>query len=178
MAAKRVLFKLACFLLGICPISIATAQQAFLNAEYLIFALPENIERVRFQNGQYQRGSSPLEEGFLRVSLEKLAPADLNNDGLQDVVAIALSNTGGNVFWTTLSGLLGGSKKPTPLEPVYLGDGVVVNNVSVARDSGGKAEVCLDMLAHGPEDPSCCPTKKEKRCFTLAENRWIPRRAK
>ncbi|MFS8884769.1 hypothetical protein [Synechococcus sp. H70.2] len=184
MAAKRILFKLACFLLSACLVSIAStvktsAEQAFLNAEYLIATSPlPDIERVRFQDGKYQRGSSIFEEGFLTASLERLEPTDLNNDGLQDVVAVAASSTGGSAAWISLSGLLGGSKNPTLLEPVFLGDRVVVNNISIARSSRGSAEVCLDMLVHGPKDAQCCPTKKEKRCFTVAENRWIPRRAK
>ncbi len=186
MTAKRILFKLSCFLLSVCFVSIATvltsttsAQQAFLNAEYLIATSPlPDIERVRFQNGKYQRGSSVFEEGFLTASLERLEPTDLNNDGLQDVVAIVASNTGGSAVWISLSGLLGGSKNPTPLEPVFLGDRVVVNNISIARSAGGSGEVCLDMLVHGPNDGQCCPTKKAKRCFAVAENRWVPRKAK
>lgn len=104
------------------------------------------------------------------AKLQDLKFSDLNNDGFQDVVAIAASNTGGSASWISLSGLLGGQKL-VPLEPVFLGDRVVVSNISIEKCSRGSAQVCLDMLVHGPNDGMCCPTKKERRCFVLSERR-------
>ncbi|MGY2803235.1 hypothetical protein ACVWZ1_002925 [Thermostichus sp. MS-CIW-25] len=181
MANKRMALKLIFNLLGSCLISMAVAgasttidKRAILNAEYLIATL-DGVERIRFQNGEYQRGSSVFQEGFLVAKLQHLKFSDLNNDGFQDVVAIAASNTGGSASWISLSGLLGGQKL-VPLEPVFLGDRVVVSNISIEKGSRGSTQVCLDMLVHGPNDGMCCPTKKERRCFVLSERRWIPRK--
>jgi len=160
-------------LINVAWTGVTIDEQTILNAEYLI-ATSESVERIRFRNGEYQRGSSVFEEGFLVAWLDDAKFADLNNDGFQDVVVIVVSNTGGSGGWISLSGLLGGGEKPVPIEPVFLGDRVVVREISIVHGSKGNAYVCLDMLVHGSKDASCCPTRKTKRCFTLSKEkgRW------
>jgi len=179
MARKRTIFKLVCCLLGGCLILVAIAlvrlkvsRQAALNAEYLV-AIPPEVEQVRFQDGKYQRGSSPFQEGFLVAKILNIKRADLNHDGFRDTIVIAATNQGGSGSWISLSGSLGGEEKTILIEPESLGDRVEVRNISIERGSKGKAAVCLDMLVHGPNDARCCPTQKQRACFTLTGKRWI-----
>jgi len=168
-------FLVACLcLINVVWASVTINEQTILNAEYLIATL-DGVERVFFRNGKYQRGSDVFDDNFLVAELDNAKFADLNNDGFQDVVVIVQSNAGGSGGWISLSGLLGGGEKLVPIEPAFLGDRVVVKDFSISQGASGNARVCLRMLVHGPEDPSCCPTKKTKRCFMLSreKGRWV-----
>lgn len=151
-------------------------KEYVLNGRYSIIT-PGEVRQVRLQDGEYDTGTNPLEdENYLYVKLDRAKFSDINGDGVVDAIVILYSSTGGSGSWANLTGFVSGAKDPSQIEPVFLGDRVVVNEIEVRRlPSGGVSLVCLKMLTHRPQDPSCCPSKKETRCFKLTgrDGRWV-----
>lgn len=150
-------------------------KRLVLNGIYKVIVLDE-VRQIRLQNGEYDKGTIPFKDrNYLCVKLDQMKLSDINGDGVEDAVVILYSSRGGSGSWANLTGFVSGAKDFSQIEPVFLGDRVVVNRIQIRRlPSGGFSLVCLKMLTHGPEDPSCCPSKKETRCFKLTgrDGKW------
>lgn len=146
------------------------------NARYGVIVLDE-LREIQLKEGEYDSGTSPLEdENYIYVKLDKAKIVDLNGDDVLDALTILYISTGGSAAWVNLTGFMGTPAEPVRIEPFYIGDRVVVKELrSKKTASGNMSLVCLKMLTHGPKDPSCCPTKKETKCFNLIskQGKWF-----
>ncbi|MCX7823539.1 MAG: hypothetical protein N2260_08900 [Syntrophobacterales bacterium] len=146
-------------------------EQVVANAGYDVIVLSD-IQRVQLKNGVYDPGTNPLEdENYIYVELERVKFSDLNGDGMKDALVVLYASTGGSAGWINLTGLIAGGKEPIQIDPLFLGDRVLIKEIQIPAPR----RVCLKILFHGPEDPSCCPTKRGTKCFDLVnrEGKWI-----
>jgi hypothetical protein len=58
--------------------------------------------------------------------------------------------------------------KPKQIASADLGDRVKVNSLSL---KAGK--IIIDLVTHGPNDPSCCPTVKKIAVYRLVGNKLV-----
>ena len=90
---------------------------------------------------------------------------DFDGDGSDETVAYLEESSGGTghflylaVFEPTSDGLVSSALH-------RIGDREQIRSSTVE----GRA-VVLDLIAHGPRDPGCCPSQLQRRHFTMAEN--------
>ncbi|PLX81689.1 MAG: hypothetical protein C0617_16505 [Desulfuromonas sp.] len=128
----------------------------------------ESLENSRYSSRYHPEGRVHLAEGVydnplrrLRVSLAgPVAYGDLDGDGLQDAVAILVTETGGSGSFVELAAILNDGGRPNHVSSVFLGDRVKVRTLSVR-----KGTVTVDMLTQGPYEPMCCPTEEVTPIF-------------
>lgn len=120
---------------------------------------------VRLADGVWE-GEPYVAGGAARPRVELvdrlLVEADLDGDGLLDAVTLLARSTGGSGVWTYLAVALDGGGFVARTAVAELGQRVQVRGVE-ARE--GVVEV--DLVAHGPEEPMCCPTRMVRATFAL-----------
>jgi heat shock protein HslJ len=132
----------------------AFAQQV-RNATYRSSALDQDLPLV----------AGAFEDQAERVSavLARVAYGDLNGDGVVDAVVLLISAGGGSGSFVELFAVLNEDEMAKPVASTFLGDRVVVQDISVAGPL-----VRVELLTHGARDPSCCAalSVKQNRVFT------------
>jgi hypothetical protein len=118
--------------------------------------------KYRLTNGLFEEDRSLDDQ--VRIRLCAAAAGDLNGDGLGDAVAILTSNYGGSGSFYELTALVNQGAAMEQANSVELGDRVEIKGLKVEAGA-----VVVDMLAHGPDDPMCCPTMKTTRRFRLKD---------
>lgn len=113
----------------------------------------------------------PMAPGSAAKAVTKLsdrqAAGDLNGDGLLDVAAVVVQGGGGSgtFYHLTVVGHDG-----TPVEAVFLGDRIAVQNVRIVA-----GKVAVDMLTRGAKDPMAVrPYIKETRLFEMKNGALVP----
>jgi hypothetical protein len=94
--------------------------------------------------------------------LDVAAFGDLNGDGASDAVVLLAENGGGSGVFISLLVMLNQGGLPYQAAAAELGDRVLINGAKI--DSG---RVELDMVVHGPNDPSCCPNQAKTQVYRL-----------
>lgn len=89
---------------------------------------------------------------------------DLDEDGLDEAVALLWESSGGSGTRLHLAVMGRRHKKVENLGTMLIGDRVQVR--SGAIDSG---RITLDLVRAGPEDAACCPTEKALMSWVLSE---------
>jgi len=133
------------------------------NAKYQLGAT-DSLQVVQLTNGVYESGAPGSAEYISVNVLNFIANGDLDNDGLDEVVALISENYGGTgvfVFLVVYADVNGRLEFQTS---VIVDDRPLVNALSI---EGG--EIFLDVVIHGAEDPLCCPTLRTVRHYRLAE---------
>jgi hypothetical protein len=93
---------------------------------------------------------------------EHVAFGDLDGDGTKDAVVVLGASGGGSGKFYLLAAVLNRDGKAHASATKLLGDRIIVNNVSI-----GARLVSVDIVTQGPNDPLCCPTKRETLKFML-----------
>lgn len=128
------------------------------NGEYTI----ENGETVKLANGKFEKGRSVVE-------LKEFSLGDIDNNGVEDAVVILSESSEGSGCFYRLIALInreGNFQQKGAL--LQLGDRIIVNSVII-----NNGIITVDMVTHGPEDASCCPTIRELAQYRLIENNLI-----
>jgi hypothetical protein len=133
------------------------------NARYLIPSSPE--EWIQLHNGNYSRRNP---DNPLFVVLEKVAWGQLGQEGDKKAAVIYSFNGGGSGVFKILGIMQSLQGKPQQLAWEELGDRVIIESMAV--ESG---KVVVQMVTHGPDDPSCCPTLKKTAVFSLMGNKLV-----
>lgn len=124
---------------------------------------------VTLVDGQAEEEITPGSASKLVVTLmEPTAFGDLNGDGLDDAAVLLASESGGSGTFVDLHAVLDENGAPVDVASIFLGDRVQVN--SLAIEDG---VITVDMLAHGPSDPMCCPTQQEGRTYALVDGELV-----
>lgn len=138
------------------PLTVENLQ----NGEYLgIYPEP-----VQLTDGLYE--GEPFEQGgasWARVIfVEPYAFGHLDGDGVEDAAVLLVENSGGSGSFVYLAAVLNQNGEPVNQATTLLGDRVQVEQLTI--ESG---EIHIRMLAHGPDDPQCCPSQVMQSSYTL-----------
>jgi heat shock protein HslJ/major membrane immunogen (membrane-anchored lipoprotein) len=87
---------------------------------------------------------------------------DLNSDGVDDAVVVLVESSGGSGSFFYLAAVLNRNGNPENVATYLLGDRAQVQSITAAE---GNIEI--HTVAHGPDDPMCCPTQKAILNFRL-----------
>jgi|GEM_PF-1068778 len=130
---------------------------------------------VRLQEGSLTVGQSIND--YFYVGLADAALGDLNGDGKNDGAVILKNSGGGSGMFYELTAMLceaggkdsgagrGGLRQTNSIE---LGDRVEILTLLLMR-----GRIIMEMKAHGPDDPSCCPSVKVKRFYILRDGELV-----
>jgi hypothetical protein len=130
------------------------------------YKAPQTGETVTLTDGHYDRATS--NEDVLHVALEAVALGDLNADGAIDAAAIMSENTGGTGFFISLIVILNQNGSPVQGPDRFIEDRAVTNSLSIQD-----GRILLDIVLHGPGEPSCCPNFPVLETFRLEGKRLI-----
>ncbi|MHB8108625.1 MAG: hypothetical protein ACYDHW_01170 [Syntrophorhabdaceae bacterium] len=125
-------------------------------------------EHVQLKNGKFEKGNKP--DTHLNVKLMDHAIEDLDGNGTDDAIVI-LSSTGmGSGSFFEITALIADSEEDFvhQTNSIVLGDRVEMNGLSVTPE-----KIELKLTVPGPDDPSCCPTKKVTRQFKIMGGRLV-----
>jgi hypothetical protein len=134
--------------------------------------LAGTAERMQLVNGRW-KGTPPVAGSSLAPTLhlvrEFVARGDLDGDGRDEAVVVLNHWTGGSGVFVHLAVVTedGGSTRNIATEPI--GDRVKVRSLHIERQ-----RVVADLVVAGPNDPSCCPTMKQRRTWKLVSDKLVP----
>lgn len=141
------------------PVAKALTVDDLKNADY---QLPD-IGQFKLDNGSFSKEAAPGSASKLTVTfLAQNAFGDLNGDGVDDAAVILAYSGGGSGTFIYLVAVANQNGQPKQLAAESLGDRVKIESVAV---KSGQAVV--DLVAHGPSDPLCCPTQKQTRTYKV-----------
>jgi len=137
--------------------------EALRNASYHAAYVEQG--RVTLRDGRYENaGETPV-----RITLlDPLALGDLDGDGAADAAVLLACETGGSGVFVQLAPVLNRKGRPHNPDTVFLGDRVKVEGIAIRQ-----GRVVLDLIAHGPGDPQCCPTRRETRVYRWTGGRLV-----
>lgn len=131
------------------------------------FAGPGTITLL---DGVYQEPAAPGTATVTLVLLtEHVAFGDLDGDGIGDAAAVLETDPGGSGVFFELVAVLATDDGPRQVAAASLGDRTDVESLNL--DAG---VISLDLITHGPEDPMCCPTARERRSYRLVGGSLLP----
>jgi len=142
-------------------------EESLKNAEY------QGIyeEAIKLTDGKYE--GEPFVEGAASrptvVFIEPYAFGALDDDGVDDAAVLLVENSGGSGSFVYLAAVLNRDGKPDNTATTLLGDRVQVEELTI--ESG---QILVKMVAHGPDDPMCCPTQESLETYTLEGDELVP----
>lgn len=137
------------------------------NSKYFIpgWENPDQGEWVQLKDGEFKR-SSP--DNPLFVKIVDVALGHLSNGPHKDAAVIYGYDTGGTGFFVMLCAVLNDHGHPKNIALANLEDRVKINSLRIQS-----RKIIVDMVAHGPSDPACCPTVKKIATYTLIGNKLV-----
>ena len=120
---------------------------------------------VRLTNGVYREPAAP--DSAAELVIQKagdIVYGELNGNASAAVVLVTNAGGSGTFFDLALLRWQSGSWINTDM--AELGDRVQVHMVAIEDDT-----VRVDLTAHGPGDPMCCPSVRTERIFVLQNDR-------
>jgi heat shock protein HslJ len=122
----------------------------------------EELGTIQLTDGQYRNQYGEGATQVDLVGLEAAALGDLNGDGLDDAAVILWWQSGGTGTFIYLAAVVNEGGAPRQAGIAQLGDRVRIEALSI--DDG---EIVIDAIAHGPDDPMCCPTQIVRSGYAL-----------
>ena len=134
------------------------------------FTSPDQVQQnVTLSNGKYTSGSDPAAPGYFEVTLlNKIASADLNNDGAQDAIVIIDENFGSTGDYQFITAVLNQAGQPVVTAMALFDDRPIINGIAIQN-----GYITVDALVHGPYDPKCCADQPTNRIYLLQGGRLI-----
>jgi heat shock protein HslJ len=133
----------------------------------------ETLKNMEYRSDFTQSGVAPLADGEYRepaapgsatetvVTLTEYA-ASGQLDGQQATAVILVTDPGGSGTFYDLALVVVQDGQPVNVATTLLGDRVQIQSLSIAGN-----EIVVEMIAHGPEDPMCCPTQQVVQTYAL-----------
>lgn len=143
------------------PTPTPLTYERLRNAEFRS-AWPAN-RVARLSDGVYRERQAPdaASELVIRLS-EVFAIGDLDGDGVADAAVALATQGGGSGTFYTLEAVVNDNGTSKHAATQLLGDRIVLKSIAI---TGG--EIVVNMTAHGPQDPLCCPTMNVSRGYRL-----------
>jgi hypothetical protein len=137
------------------------------NAEYS--SEWSSIGKVRLKNGTYKEKIVPDSATELVIRIGNIfAFGDLDHDGVNEAVAILITDGGGSGTFYDLIVLKNCNGIPKHVATASLGDRVRIQSLSV--QSG---HILLEMIVHGPDDPMASPSLRMWKKYRLQEDQLM-----
>jgi heat shock protein HslJ len=116
---------------------------------------------AQLTDGEYREQAAPGSATETVVAItEHVAHGQLNG---QDAAAVVLvTDPGGSGTFYDLAVVIEQDGAPVNVANTFLGDRVQIKAVSIVGN-----EIIVEMVAHGPEDPMCCPTQDVVQTYAL-----------
>jgi hypothetical protein len=130
-----------------------TVRTALGNATYPNQFVQEGI--VTLTDGVYEEAPEPGAASHVRVALGDLFAFGAIGDHPRAAAVVLSTTTGGSGTFVDLAVVPFEGDTPGRAVVTFLGDRVKVESLKL-RDG----QVTVDLLAHGSEDPMCCPTER------------------
>lgn len=127
-----------------------------------IFDEPVTLSDGRFEGAAFVSGGAS--RPMVRLLDAPGAAGDLNGDGVAEQVVVLAASSGGSGTFVYLAVLERSSAAIVNLATEYIGDRVRVTALQI--ESG---ILSAQLLAHGPGDPSCCPSEQIVRNWWLVD---------
>lgn len=109
---------------------------------------------------QYGDGATQVNQAtFLTAAF-----GDLDGDGARDAAAVLATDLGGSGTFLYLAAMLNQDGQPVQAGSILLGDRVQVQALTIEDGN-----IVLKALAHGPDDPMCCPSQQATRTYGLQD---------
>ncbi len=147
-----------------------TAQltlEALQNASYQgIYDEPVQLTDGRYEGEPFVPGSASRPTVVLHP--EVYAFGDLNGDGVDDAVVILIENSGGSGNFRYLAVVINQDGTLVNVATQFVGDREQAQLISIED-----GEITLEMVAHGPDDPMCCPTQEVTKVYQLQDDQLV-----
>jgi hypothetical protein len=116
------------------------------------------------------KGQTTEDDGGEEFWLEEhVAFGDLDGDGVDDAVVVLVSSGGGSgLFYNLVAVRQRNGIVETPAVK-SLGDRIMINQINITNRI-----VTVDMITHGPHDPSCCPTERQVLKLKVQGSEFVP----
>ena len=145
----------------VAPTSLPDYATRIHNTEYQL-GISEALRIVQLTDGKFEQGTAGGADYFSVNVTDFIASGDLNNDGVNEIIALIAENYGGTgtfVFLTVYSDVNG---KLTFQTSNLVDDRPMLNALTIEN-----GEIFLDAVTHSTEDPFCCPTLRTTRHYRL-----------
>jgi len=147
-----------------------TAQltlEALQNASYQgIYDEPVQLTDGRYEGEPFVPGGASRPTVVLHP--EVYAFGDLNGNGVDDAVVILIENSGGSGNFRYLAAVINEGGAPMNVATQFVGDREQAQTITIDGN-----EITLDMVAHGPDDPLCCPTQEATKRYQLRDDQLV-----
>jgi len=128
-------------------------------------------EPVQLTDGKYE-GEPFVPGGASRPTVvlhpEVYAFGDLNNDRVDDAAVILIESSGGSGNFRYLAAVINEDGTPVNVGTLFVGDREQMKAISIED-----GEITVEMLAHGPDDPMCCPTQEVTKRYRLQGDQLV-----
>ncbi len=152
----------ASLLLGACatpkpqPFTADAVRNADFDSSWAAFG------HARLSDGIYKEKFNPDSPTEIVIRSDLIVMGDLDGDGVADAAVLLISNPGQSGTFYDLAAVINDRGIPRHIDTVHLGDRVKVKSISIQSGT-----IRVEMLAHGPKDPLCCPTVEVTRTYKL-----------
>ena len=111
-----------------------------------------------------------IEDNYLNVKLIDYVIEDLDGNGTDDAVVVLAGTPMGSGSFFEITTLVADTEDNLihQTNSILLGDRIKIDSFS-ARSG----KIVLKLTVHGPDDPSCCPSKKVIEQFRLADGKLV-----
>lgn len=103
------------------------------------------------------------------VTLQSSTTGDLDQDRVTDGAVVLAENSGGSGTFIYLAAVVNREAGPRNLSTLLLGDRIRVQSLQI--DDG---LIRVAAVAHGPQDPLCCPSQTVERLYRLEAGQLTP----
>jgi len=123
---------------------------------------------AQLKDGEFEEGSSP--DSYLNVKLIDYVIEDLDGNGTDDAVVVLAGTPMGSGSFFEITTLVADTEDDVirQTNSIFLGDRTKIDSLSA---KSGK--IVLKLTIHRPDDPSCCPSKKDARQFSLTGGKLV-----
>lgn len=137
------------------------------NAEYR--SLNTTNGRVQLTDGAFTDQSAGIS-----VKLTNFyATGDITGDGVDDAVVLLATTVGEEGPFYSLAGLVNDEGEYRPAGVVLLGEGVRINELSIANN-----QIVVEYVRPRPADPACCPAQQVTGVYALRRGLLVPQQTK
>ena len=140
-------------------------------AEYHLPLLGDEETPIRFHEGQgsITFGAGATEQVRAGLAGGLAAFGDLDGDRVADAAVVVFIDPGGSGTFIHLLAMHDRAGAPVQAARAFLGDRVRVERLAIRG-----CRFFVTMVAHGPDEPMCCPATRVRRAFTLRGRRLVP----
>ena len=106
-----------------------------------------------------------------RVTFADMAPVlhDVDGDGSDEAAVLLAESSGGTGVFTYLAVVACRGDRAVNVGTALLGDRVMIRSLT-----GRDGAILVEMVAAGPGDPLCCPTRKVRNEYRVRDGKLLP----